>query len=393
MTVASNNALVLGIHSFLDSPVKVGIQYIAEGLAEAGWRVDYISRFSTPFDLYGKQRRRRLKRVWRRGQDKRGIEIRPGLREYAFRALFPAHRSLLRYGWQLATYPPLAPNWLPKKRYAVCIHDITANIVYLPKVRAELKVLRLNDLPEGFGYALSRHIIDWFQNAIRSHRYDEIWAAHRPLADYVLELNPENRVVTIPNGVDQNFLTATRNGPRRPRTAVFIGSLEPWVDLELLEKTASLLPDWQFDVIGPLQRPWPGQAANLRWLPPIAKSKVPQTLARYQVGLIPFREVAGRLAYVERPLKFYEYIGAGLGVVSTDVGALKDGMGDRASYGNTEREFAGAILREAARASQRSAAACREMIEAHSWPKALEAMRHRLEKLQTRKQEEVTIAS
>ena len=385
MTVVSKNAIVLGIHSFLDHHLKVGIQYIAEGLADAGWQVDYISRFSSPFDFYGEQRRRRMRRVWIDRQNHRGIDIRKGLKEYAFRALFPAHRGLLRYRWQIATYPPLAPSWLNKKRYAVCINDVTANIVYLPRIQTELSILRLNDLPEGFSHALSKHIIEWFRDAIRTNRYNEIWAAHAPLADYVLELNQENRVVTIPNGVEEKFLIAAIDAPRKLKTAVFIGSVEPWVDQKLLEKTASLLPDWQFDVIGPLHRPWSGKAANFRWLPPIAKATVPETLARYQVGLIPLREVAGHVAYMEKPLKFYEYIGAGLGVASTDVGALRAGMGDLASYGNTANEFAGAILREAARASQRSTATCREIIVAHCWPKVLQTMRGRLEQLQARK--------
>ena len=385
MTGARKKALVLGVHSFLDNHLKVGIQYIAEGLANAGWLVDYISLFSSPIDLCGSQRRRRLRRVWIGRQDWHGILIKPGLTEYAFRALFPAHKRLFRYNWQVGTYSALAPSWFKDKQYKVCIHDITSNIVYLPLAQADFNILRLNDLPEGFSHALSKHVINCSKNYISSNRYDEIWSAHEPLTRYARALNPANRVATIHNGVDENFLSISDNVTRKPKTAVIIGSVEEWVDLELLDKTACLLPDWQFDVIGPLRRSWPGRAGNLQWLPPVAREKVPEILAGYQVGLIPFREASGHVAHIERPLKFYEYIGAGLGVASTDVGALRSGMGDWASYGNTPEAFAVAIRREVDRASKRSAASCREFIEKYSWQNVMRIISARLEKLQAEK--------
>jgi glycosyltransferase involved in cell wall biosynthesis len=374
-------AIVLGVHSFQNNNVKVGIQYIAEGLADSGWCVDYVSIFSSPFDIHGPQRRHRLKRVWLDRQDRYGIDIKPGLTEFAFRSIFPAHKKFLRYGWQTRTYLALTPPWLKCKRYDICINDVTSNIVYLPLIQADLNILRLNDLPEGFGYALSIHIINRFKNHIRSNSYDEIWSAHEPLTRYALELNPANHVVTIPNGVDEIFLATTAKGTRKAKTAIFIGSVEEWVDLELLDKTASLLPDWRFDVIGPLNRPWPKKICNIKWLPPIAREVVPETLARYTVGLIPFRNISGRLNYVDRPLKFFEYIGAGLGVASTDVGALRYCIGDWASYGNTPEDFAKAIQREANRAMFRSAETCREMIQEYSWGNIISTLNKRIENL------------
>ena len=179
MTRVRKNALVLGVHSFLDHHLKVGIQYIAEGLAKTGWSVDYMSIFSSPFDVYGRHRRQRLRRVWIDRQDKHGIAIKPGLKEYALRALFPAHKKSLRYGWQVGTYSALAPSWIREKQYEICIHDITSNIVYLPLTQADFNILRLNDLPEGFSYTLSKHIINRSKNYISSKKYDEIWSADR----------------------------------------------------------------------------------------------------------------------------------------------------------------------------------------------------------------------
>jgi len=294
-------AIVLGVHSFLDNHLKVGIQYIAEGLVESGWQVDYVSIFSSFFDFYGSQRRTRFKRVWLRRQDKLGASIQPGLTEYAFRAPFPAHKHFLRFDWQVRLFDALAPSWLSNRHYDLCIHDVTSNVVYLNSIQSDFTVLRLNDLPEGFSHSLSIHIIDRISNYTRSNRYNELWSAHEPLTRYALQLNPANQVVTIRNGVDDNYLAAVPNVKQNLKTAVYIGSIEAWIDLELLDKTASLMPDWQFDIIGPLNRPWSVTSANIRWLAPIERPRVKNVLARYQVGLIPFREISGRLAYVERP--------------------------------------------------------------------------------------------
>ncbi len=381
MTDSRKKVLVLGVHSFLDQHVKVGIQYIAEWLAKTGWQVDYLSIFSSLFDFYGSRRRMRFKRVWLERQDQHGKPIAANLKEYAFRAPFPAHRQILRYGWQERLYGEFRPNWLDNRCYDLCIHDVTANVLYLEWVRSTITVLRLNDLPEGFGHALSARIISGISNRILTGQYDDIWSAHEPLTRHTLSLNPTNRVATIPNGVDDYYLSVTLNQPRRPRSAVYLGNIEQWVDLTLIDKTAMILDDWQFDIIGPLNRPWTNHASNVRMLPPITRADVMPVLSRYRVGLIPFREISGRLAFVERPLKFFEYIAAGLGVACTDLGSLKSGLGDLASYGNTPRTFADAIRRESDRASKRSKERCLEIVGPHAWSNVMKTINHRLEHL------------
>lgn len=373
------NALILGVHSFIDSYTKVGIQFIAEGLAQAGWQVDYISIFSSPFDLYGSQRRKRFQRIWIRHQDEKGIVIKSGLIEYAFRAPFPANRHFLRYPWQLSLYDSLLPEWVAKKYYNVCIHDVTANAIYLKRVQSKYKILRLNDLPEGFKNSLSQQVINIYEKRLNSCLYNEIWVAHDPLRKYALEMNPDNRVFTIRNGVDDNSMEICSGGIKNEKTAVFIGSIEQWFDLELLDKTASLLRDWQFDVIGPLNRSWRVKSKNIRRLKPISRQKLKSVLSGYQVGLIPFRDISGRLSFVERPLKFFEYIASGLGVACTDVGSLKSGLGELASYGNSPQAFADAIQKEANRAKTRSRTECLQIVRPHYWWHVMESINQRLE--------------
>jgi glycosyltransferase involved in cell wall biosynthesis len=383
LKVGMQRAIVLGVHSFLDQRVKVGIQYIAEGLAQNGWEVDYISVPSSPFDLFGRERRKRLMRVWIGRQDIKGAVLSSHLTEYAFRTLHPVHKLFLRNQVLLDNYSRMAPVWLRTRRYDICIHDVTVNILFLPLIRAGLRVLRLNDPPDGFSFHIHKRLIDRFEERIGSLSYDEIWAVSKPLSEYVQQLNPANNVVVLPNGIENRFLSFICDGERRPKTAVYLGSISPWVDLELLEQTALLLPDWQFHVYGPCNVPWTVRSKNILRLGPIAREVVPTLLAEYEVGLIPFRDICDRMKFVERPLKFYEYIGAGLGIASTKVGALQKGMEGFAFFGQSPREFSQAIVQAAKNSSKRTVAFNRAFIKDHAWRNIILKMCRRISMLQT----------
>lgn len=361
-------ALLLGTHSFIDGGSKVGMQHLAEGLARNGWEVDYVATASSPFDLWGRQRHARLRRVWLQGQDQRGVPLEEGLTEYAFKAVFPAHKLLLRWRWQLKTYGWLAPRWLRTRPYDLCMHEASPQVVYFPLCQARARIFRLADWPDGFAHDLHTVLIEQFGRLQRASAYDEIWAVSEPLAEYASGINPKNRVVTLPNGVESIFDSTADPGARQPKSAIFIGGLSAWMDTALVHGAALHLPDWTFDVYGPGTPPSDGTPANVHYHPAVPRQCVPELLASREVGLIPLKESHGRMRFVERPLKFYEYISAGLGVASTDVGGLRRGMGELASYGNSPAAFAGAIQAAAAQGHARSAEFNRRFMQENSWP-------------------------
>jgi glycosyltransferase involved in cell wall biosynthesis len=381
--VGNRRAIVFGIHSFLDSGVKVSSQYVAEGLARCGWKVDYISYPSSPFDCYGHRRRKRLKRVWLQRQDIRGIELEPNLTEYAFRTLYPANRRFLRNRRMMRYFPSLVPAWLGMRVYDVCINDITANTLFLPFVRANYSVLRLNDSPEGFTIGLHPILIDYLKGLISASAYHDIWAVSEPLARYAKGLNPHANVVVLPNGIEKKqFYSGIDAVVRRPKTAVYLGSIAEWVDIELIEKTAHLMPDWKFHLFGTCDRSRCGRAPNLFRFPPVSRARVPQLLSGYEVGLIPFKETPHLTEHIERPLKYYEYIACGLGVASTDVGSLRAGMGPVAAYGNNPFDYAIAIERAAMERTKRPPDFCQAFVEKHAWENIISQMSARLLTLQ-----------
>jgi hypothetical protein len=386
-------AIVLGVHSFLDKGIKVGIQYIAEGLSQGGWDVDYISVPSSPFDFYGKQRRIRLKRVWYGRQDTFGININNNLKEFAFRTPYPFHKQFLRSKQLIKEYIRLAPEWIKTKKYDICIHDITANILFLPLIHTKHMVLRLNDPPNGFAFHMHKELLKIFEDFIASKVYDEIWAVSEPLEKYAKKLNHNNNVILLPNGVENTFLSIQDNEGYTKNTAIYIGSISPWIDTELIKRTAQLLPDWKFHLFGQSNNLFKNFPENVKCFGPVHRKEVPELLRRYQVGLIPFKEQSNRMTYVERPLKFYEYIGSGLGVASTDIGSLKNGMKNLARYGNTPKDFAKAIILASKDRRFRTKRFNHLFIQENSWQSSIQMMLMRINTMmrETRTKIEVVV--
>ncbi|GKT21348.1 glycosyltransferase [Acidovorax sp. SUPP3334] len=297
--------------------------------------------------------------------------------------MFPAHRLFLRWPWQLAAYGQRCPAPLRDVTFDACIADVAPNMLLMHQITARAKVCRLNDWPQGFAHDLHPVVIQALESMVGGPGFDEVWAVSEPLAEYARALNPPGEVVHLPNGVEARLLMPDTHRPvaRQPRSAVYVGGLTAWLDIGLLCQAARLLPDWTFSVYSPgvpTRQEWP---ANLRWRGTVGRAELPSVLQSHEVGLIPFCEADGRMRYVERPLKFYEYIAAGLGVASTDLGALRHGMGDLACYGSDAVTFARAIVQAREQAQARTADFAKDFVQAHDWNARAQTMLARLEVL------------
>jgi glycosyltransferase involved in cell wall biosynthesis len=202
----------------------------------------------------------------------------------------------------------------------------------------------------------------------------------KPLADYAKTLNDKMRIVTIPNGVNLNSLidhSKFRDTDYEEKTAVFVGAIEEWVDTELIDRTARLLKNWRFDIYGPKSKRWDIQSENVHYCGVIPKNQVSSKLLNYEVGLIPFRK-HDLIKVMERPLKFYEYLAANLGIASTDVGYLREGMGNWVEFGNTPEEFAAAIELASQKRKQRTTREIYLYLQEYSWEKIIDQIIERL---------------
>ncbi len=135
----------------------------------------------------------------------------------------------------------------------------------------------------------------------------------------------------VRNGADvEHFEPKGRQAPADveslPRPIIgYVGALADWVDFELIRDAAVLKPEWSFVLVGPaFQGKTTGDARALdavRVLPNVhllgarPYAEVPAYLEAFDVATIPFK--LNGLTEDTNPIKVYEYLAAGVGVVST----------------------------------------------------------------------------
>jgi glycosyltransferase involved in cell wall biosynthesis len=359
--------IILGSQSFIDFGPKIGSQFIAEGLAALGCQVDYISSLSSPLDFLFSLRRQRFYDSWI-GRQNAGYKISRNLTEYRLKCLYPAHRYTLVTRFQGELFGCLIPKIVRDKNYDACITDACPNALILPTIKANKRFLRLNDWPRGFSSEMSRIAIEFFEGLVSDSRTNEIWAVSRSLVTWASRLPNAATTVYLPNGIEENLFTeAALPGKKRVRTAIFVGGNTPWLDTGLLNSVASRLPDWEIDVCGVFPKSLKTRYRNLRFIGPIPHSRLPTTLRSYEVGLIPYKDTDKRFQFVERPLKFLEYLSCDLGIASTDVGRLRSGMGSLANYGNGAADFSAAILSAQANRRLRDTNEIRALLASNTW--------------------------
>jgi len=120
------------------------------------------------------------------------------------------------------------------------------------------------------------------------------------------------RVSVRPEPVDQRCVSRPRIG--------FFGVIDERMDLGLVSALAQLRPSWHFMMIGPVAKIDPSalpQAPNVHWLGPKQYGELPEYLAGWDVGFMPFAlNPATRFI---SPTKTPEFLAAGVPVVSTPI--------------------------------------------------------------------------
>ncbi len=167
-----------------------------------------------------------------------------------------------------------------------------------------------------------------------ANRADLIIASAPALAARMRATGSE--VIEAPNVADTElFSRALGAGPLDPALQaipsprlVFVGAVtRTKIDLALLRDVALLRPDWSIALVGPLGAGDPStdissleEIPNVHFLGPRAQEDLPAVLRGASVGLIPY--AINPLTRSVFPMKVYEYLAAGLGVVSTPLPAL-----------------------------------------------------------------------
>ena len=159
------------------------------------------------------------------------------------------------------------------------------------------------------------------------------------VADWVRSLGGADptSVHVIPNGVDTRRFTPMEVRPGSPAFTIgFVGTLKPWHGVEDLVLATRLVrrhdPACRLLVVGdgPERQRLVELAARhglsgaVEFTGAADPNDVPHHLARMDVAVAPYPPTED---FYFSPLKIYEYLAAGLAVVTSDVGTLPDLMG------------------------------------------------------------------
>ncbi|TKF19157.1 glycosyltransferase family 1 protein [Vibrio kanaloae] len=106
------------------------------------------------------------------------------------------------------------------------------------------------------------------------------------------------------------------------RTFCYVGSIADWFDWESVMLLAKNNPKDKVVIVGPnYSRSTPELPPNVELRKAIQHSEVPELLTSFDYGLIPFK--VNELTNSVDPVKYYEYVAAGLNIITTEFGEMR----------------------------------------------------------------------
>lgn len=169
-------------------------------------------------------------------------------------------------------------------------------------------------------------------DARMTRRADLVLATSRELYRHKRTLN--DNVHYLPSGVDFELFNSARSSDFAPAedlnvtrgpVVAYVGSLTNYrIEWGWIEALALGMPELTILLIGPLIEPAPESVirlANVRFVGPKPPAELPRYLKLCTAGLIPYKGEAFLKAC--QPTKTFEYLAAGLGVVSAPIPDLE----------------------------------------------------------------------
>ena len=280
--------------------------------------------------------------------------------------------------------PAMRPRWLRRVVWRPVLQRVAAFVqgeawmlaIGRPSLLALLLLERtehqascydaMDDFPEfqrGAARALSRRT-----EAEIARRVDQVIVSSSLLRDKFNRLGRDAEL--LHNGLDpcQQPLAEAAGDER---VFGYIGTIGDWFDWELVATMARALPEVRFDLIGPTAAPPPAPLpGNVYCLGECASEEAPSRLRRFSAGIIPFK--VNRLTAAVDPIKYYEYRAAGLPVISTEFGEMRQrGADPGVCLIDRSADFR-AVLQRLEAHSPGSPQALERFRKANSWPARFE---------------------
>ena len=138
-------------------------------------------------------------------------------------------------------------------------------------------------------------------------------------------------VTLLPNAFDMTLLPEVREHTTQPPHVGFIGCMGGWFDWARTVELANAISPVPVTLVGPVATAPPAALPpNIAVHPACPQPEAVRWLDRFSVGLIPF--IRNTLTEGVDPIKYYQYRGAGLPVLSTRFGPMATRTGDDRTF-------------------------------------------------------------
>ncbi len=181
----------------------------------------------------------------------------------------------------------------------------------------------------------------------------------------------------VPNGAHFGAPVPPRTNGSAPCVG-YVGAFEYFVDFDLLLRTAALVPECSFRLVGggraraAVEKESRG-LPNVRIEGPVRYDVALERMAGFDVATIPFRP--GPVADAAAPLKLFEYLAMGRPVLGTPAEEMRRIASGWIEFAATPAEWAAAIRRLVARPEEAAARAAKNRAEAavaYDWERIVE---------------------
>lgn len=130
---------------------------------------------------------------------------------------------------------------------------------------------------------------------------------------------PDDRLLLLRNAAAvEDFAGIARPiGPRHPTVIGYVGALDSWFDIESVATAAGRHADWRIELIGRIENLAVENLrsfSNVHFVGEVPYQDLPKYLSAFSLAVIPFLNDA--LTRATDPIKAYEYLAAGLPVLS-----------------------------------------------------------------------------
>lgn len=327
---------------YLGAANKIGSHNLAESFAQMGIKTFVISFPISPFYRFiDKRTQFSIRKKFSKGF----VEISTNLYSYIPSTLIPPIPSVLKIlpsylnKWETIT-TSLKKN-LSYEHFDLVFTESFFYVSLLDNVTYQKLVLRIPDNMKGF-WGENKALIEAENQLIR--KADCVVSPSLLKCKELLKYNPNSK--HLPNGVNYEDFQARTTSPylnsQYKFEAVYIGAIAKWFDFNLLREIANNKPDWRFTIIGNLLNKV-DMPDNVRFIGEKSGQDKVSFLQHADAGLIPF-DVSNNSELINyvNPIKLYEYLAAGINVVSVKWPELEM-INAPISLATTAQEFIGAL--------------------------------------------------